>query len=231
MKWLWLFLAAVPQIAAAATSCAIPDRIATPRVERPDPREIRQARIDGYTLALSWSPQFCRDRGDDPGERGQCGREARFGFVLHGLWPDGQGRNDPAWCAAVDRPIPADTIRRNFCMTPSANLLQHEWAKHGTCMTRSPDAYFRSAAILYNVLKWPDMDALSRQRPTTGAFAEAFARTNPGVRADAIRIDTTEGGWLREVKICLGKNFRPRRCPAGRASDPRRALKIWRRVP
>ena len=44
--------------------------------------------FDYYTPVLSWSPTHCSttDRGTDDG---QCARNdgARFGFVLHGLWP------------------------------------------------------------------------------------------------------------------------------------------------
>jgi ribonuclease T2 len=215
-------LAQVPQ-------CIVPKNLPRPQVERAPRAQIKNVRVTGNTLALSWSPQFCREHQGDPRHTGQCGVKGQFGFILHGLWPDGPGRNDPAWCAPVTKPLPAALVQRNFCMTPSAQLQQHEWSKHGTCATRDPERYFKAASILYAALKWPDMNALSFRRPQVGTFIESFAAANPGVPKNAIRVTVTSGGWLDEVRICLDTDYRPRACgnDAGGAS-PRRALKIWR---
>ena len=63
----------------------------------------------------------------------------RFGFVLHGLWPNSGGGKHPQWCSLTPRPS-AEELKANLCMTPAPWLLEHEWAKHGSCMTRSPQA-------------------------------------------------------------------------------------------
>lgn len=224
---LFLFLTAAP-LAAQAPHCVIPAELPEPRLTRPEPGAVRNTRPTHYLLALSWSPQFCRDRGGDPEHASQCGPGARFGFILHGLWPDGPGRDDPAWCAAPTR-VARDTLRRHFCMTPSVDLLQHEWAKHGTCMARDPERYFRAGAILYRSLRWPDMRRLSFDRVSVDDFRGAFARANPGVPANAVLVQTTRGGWLREVQVCYGRDFRPRACPRGESgADGRQRLKIWR---
>jgi ribonuclease T2 len=213
---------------AQAKSCDIPSGEFQVRAERTDREKTNNVAATGNLLALSWSPQFCRKHIGDPDHDTQCGTKNRFGFILHGLWPDGPGRNDPAFCAPAE-PLPAPLIRQNFCMMPSPKLQQHEWTKHGTCMSAKPEHYFKAAAILFNAVRWPDMDKLSREQPTVADFTARFAARNPGLRPEMIRVQAGQGGWLEEVRICLGPDFRPRTCPRDeRGAEPRRALKIWR---
>jgi ribonuclease T2 len=200
---------------------------------RPDLPSDRQPKrllpIGGYTLALTWAPQYCRENGDEASARFQCGSGNRFGFTLHGLWPDGEGEDWPQYCRATGL-IPQPVIRANLCSTPSAQLMQHEWAKHGTCMAgESPAGYFRRATGLYRQLRYPDMDALSRRPLTAGQLAQAIARANPGVPANAMRITATRAGWLDEVWLCMDRRFRYQRCPAHQGGvAPGTAIKIWR---
>lgn len=211
---------------AQAYQCALPDRIQLAQPPSPD-GPVRRMPIAGYTLAASWSPEFCRSGRDGQGM--QCsGRNGRFGFILHGLWPEGRAAY-PQWCSRTPRPSP-QVLRAHLCMTPSARLLEHEWAKHGSCMARRPEGYFRVAAILWNSLRWPDADRLSRQKElTAGDFRRAFVAANPGWQADQIGIVSSPNGWLREVRLCYGRTFMPARCDR-RALGPRDAagLKIWR---
>lgn len=214
---------------AQALQCAIPDRLPRPRPELPTDKEPQRILpIGSYTLAISWSPQHCAGR-IDADDAFQCsGRDGRFGFVLHGLWPDGVGKTWPQYCRAAPL-LPDATIRRNLCMTPSVQLLQHEWAKHGTCMTRKPDDYFAKARSLYTKIAFPDMRALTRRKTlTAGALASAIATANPGLRADMMRITTErKGGWLSEVWMCLDKRFTPVRCPAHQGGvTPRTQIRI-----
>lgn len=185
--------------------------------------------VTGYLLALSWSPEFCRTRADDERYRLQCGGEmARFGFILHGLWPDAPGRRDPRWCRPVPLPRP-QAIRDNLCSTPSADLLAHEWAKHGSCAFASADRYFRAGAVMFNALRFPDMTALSRRRPTAADIRRAFAEENRGLPVDAVAILANRRQWLQEVRICLGRDFRPRACPReDRGADDPVPVRIWR---
>jgi ribonuclease T2 len=216
---------------AQAYRCAIPAEVPTPRAEGPTAREPRRnLPIGGYTLAISWSPQFCRSGGSGrPASAFQCQTGNRFGFVLHGLWPDGRGREWPQYCRAASV-LPQAVIRRNLCATPSAQLLQHEYAKHGTCMGMSPAAYFDRATRLYGRLRYPDMDTLSRRRGlTTGQFAQALARANPGLSPDMLRITADRQGWLDEVWVCLDTRFGYTRCPSRQSGrSPGQPLRIWR---
>ncbi|WP_033922324.1 ribonuclease T2 family protein [Sphingomonas sp. 37zxx] len=224
-----LALAAPMPALAQAYRCAIPaGDIARPRPDGPSAREPRRVvPIGSYTLALSWSPQYCRENGTQASAKMQCGGGNRFGFTLHGLWPDGQGTQWPQYCqpaALLDQRV----IERNLCTTPSVQLLQHEYAKHGTCMNIAPAAYFDRASGLYARIRYPDMDALSRRKKlTTGQFAQAVARANPGMTAAMVKVTADRQGWLDELWVCLDTKFQYRACPrAGRAANL--PLKIWR---
>ncbi|WP_199504174.1 ribonuclease T2 family protein [Qipengyuania sp. YIM B01966] len=213
---------------AQAYQCRMPARVSVPTVTRDGP--VRRVPVTGYTMALSWSPEYCRAAGERGGATLQCGgRNGRFGLILHGLWPEGRGGNYPQWCTSS--PVPSSAlVRRHLCMTPSARLLAHEWAKHGSCMARRPDTYFRVAAILWNSLAKPDLDQLSR-RPelNAGAIREAFVIANPGWRADAVGVHLNRRGWLDEIRLCYGRHFMPTRCDARRlGARDNASVRIWR---
>ena len=219
-------LALLPAPALAqAYQCAPPQRIAPTSPVTPD-GPVRRMAIARYTLAASWSPEFCR--GDKHSM--QCsGANGRFGFVLHGLWPEARRGPPPQWCGLAPRPSPA-LIRRNLCMTPVPRLIEHEWAKHGSCMVRTPDAYYRTAGILWRSLRWPDADRLSRQENlTVGDVRRAFVLANRDWKADQVGVALSRTGWLRELRLCYGRDFMPQACPRGSLGPPDSApLKIWR---
>jgi ribonuclease T2 len=220
---------------AQAWQCKAPANLSRPVPETIPRDEVRRTPVEGYILTLSWSREFCRGRQNSAAMALQCsGKIGEFGFVLHGLWPEGKGPDYPAWCrkaGLLSRKLIAD----NICMTPSVQLLQHEWAKHGTCMARRPETYFGVAKLMFEAIEFPDMDRLSRTEEKTGKplsaadLAAAFATYNEGLPASAVKAKTNERGWLQEVRICLGKNFRPQRCPRFVKGAPDSAtVKIWR---
>ncbi len=214
---------------AQANMCHVPDNLPAAEAENPPPGEVRNIRPTQYLMALSWSPQFCKSRGDDPKHAVQCGGEAgKFGFILHGLWPDVEGRDDPAWCGPA-KPLSQALMRQNLCMMPSPHLMQHEWAKHGTCASAEPERYFKAAGLLFNALKFPDMNALSRRQITIASFTAAFSGLNPGIRPDMIVVTVDKGGWLKEMRLCLDAKLKPKRCAQEDwGTKPTRFLKIWR---
>lgn len=101
-------------------------------------------------------------------------------------------------------------------------------------MARTPDAYFAAARLMFDALEFPDMARLSREPErgtplTVAALAQRFADLNDGLPANAISVKTNDKGWLEEVRICLGKNFKPRRCPTFSKGAPANAqIRIWR---
>ena len=158
MKWLPIVLVlAIPATAnAQAYQCRAPSVLHPAPVERKPASEPRRVKpITGYTLALSWSPEFCRTRKDQPRHKTQCsGDDGSFGFILHGLWPDARDSAYPQWCRTA-RKLPAPVVKRNFCMMPTTKLMAHEWAKHGTCMAKRPETYFRVSRIMFNAVQYP----------------------------------------------------------------------------
>jgi len=140
----------VPALA-QAYQCSAPRVLEPVRPITPD-GPVRRTAISGYTLAASWSPDYCKTSGDTASM--QCsGRNGQFGFVLHGLWPESRGTY-PQWCATTPQPSAA-LLRQHLCMTPSTRLLAHEWAKHGSCMARTPAQYFKVGAILWRSIECP----------------------------------------------------------------------------
>jgi ribonuclease T2 len=219
---------------AQAWQCRPTKFLPRPALELPEAGQVRRTPVAGYTLALSWSRETCRGRERDPAMRYQCsGDIGDFGFVLHGLWPEAKGPNYPQYCRSVGV-LPRKVIADNVCMTPAPQLIQHEWAKHGTCMAKTPEAYFGAARLIYGAIQFPDMDRLSRQVErgtplTAGGLAAAFADLNEGLPADAVRIKTSAKGWLEEVRICLGKDLKPKRCRAfAQGMRGEATVKVWR---
>jgi ribonuclease T2 len=230
MRWAALSLVMLPGVASAqALVCTPPATPPRPVADLPDAGQPKRVLpIGGYTLAITWAPEYCRKGGFSPAARFECGSGNRFGFSLHGLWPDGVGKDWPQYCKATPI-LPPAVIKGMMCSTPSAQLIQHEWAKHGTCTGLVPSAYFGRSNGLYSKLRYPDMDALSRGPLTVGKFQAAFAAANPGISANAIRVTAKRGGWLDELWLCLDTRLNYQRCRAGTGGLPSNAtLKIWR---
>jgi len=101
-------------------------------------------------------------------------------------------------------------------------------------MARRPETYFGAARLMFGAIEFPDMDYLSRQykrgKPLTAAgLAEAFEVNNADLPAHAVRVKTNRKGWLQEVRICLGRDFMPRRCPQWTRGAPDSSIvKVWR---
>jgi len=225
---LWPLALALPApVFAQAYQCSLPRRVDVPAPVTPD-GPVRRKPVASYILAASWSPEYCRM--DGKRDTMQCsGRNGRFGFVLHGLWPEAARGPPPQWCPTRLRPSP-DLIRRNLCMTPAPSLLAHEWAKHGSCMVKKPETYLKVSAILWRSLRWPDADRLSRRKNlTAGDLREAFVRRNPDWKPSQVGIETSRSGWLRGLRLCYGTDFMPRNCSrSGLGPADSAPLRIWR---
>lgn len=160
-----------------------------------------------YMLALTWAPEDCRANGGDRGYWVQC-KVNNFGFVVHGLWPNGAARRHPRYCGPAPAISPA-TVRANACMTPSTTMQQHEWAAHGTCGWDTPEAYFAQSAKLWRALEIPMLTAATM---TAGEVRDAFAAANPGVKREGIYIKAVEGNRLMDVRLCYDLDYHPMAC-------------------
>lgn len=177
-----------------------------------DRRQNRPGQFDFYVLSLSWSPSFC----DAAGERGtppqdQCGARP-YSFVVHGLWPQYE-RGFPEFCQ-----VPAPRLDRNIVssmldLMPSPRLIFQQWDKHGTCSGLNPRAYFENVRKARAQVKIPDayVELTRTLTVTPDEVEEAFVEANSGLPRDAIAV-TCDNRRLREVRICLSKEFGFRDC-------------------
>ena len=175
-------------------------------------------------LALSWSPEWCRTRGGSAEARFQC-RQNHMGFVVHGLWPNGPSKRHPRYCAPAPA-INAATVRKNYCMTPSADLLQHEWAAHGTCGWKTPEAYFDRARALWNAIDAPSLSFPAGKEVTAGDVRDAFLARNRALRRNALYVKVADGNRLQEVRICHDLGFRPAACRGGLGAPDHARIRI-----
>lgn len=167
-------------------------------------------RFDYYLLSLSWSPSYCAEAGDrDPR---QCGRDRRFSFVVHGLWPQNE-RGWPSDCATRQAgPSPALAASMLDIM-PSPRLVAHEWETHGACSGLPAQGYFDLVRRVRNTVRIPvAYQAPAQTLMVTGAEVErAFVAANPGLSPAAVAVQC-DRARLREVRICVTKDGRPRAC-------------------
>jgi ribonuclease T2 len=160
--------------------------------------------FDFYLMNLSWSPEFCSIEGASP----ECA--ARPGFILHGLWTQNNDGSYPVFCS--EQPAPAD-LSRNLDITPDIALLQHEWAKHGTCSGVGPESFFAMEHQAFRSLKIPQqfqhIDQEISLAPT--AILDLFAQANPNFPQGSILL-SCGGNHLTAIEACFAKNLKPIVC-------------------
>jgi ribonuclease T2 len=168
----------------------------------------RAGQFDYYVLSLSWSPEHCAspDRSaSDP----QCAY-GRYGFVVHGLWPQHE-RGFPESCAAQST-LGQSVVDGMLDIMPSPVLIRHEWSKHGTCSGMPPAAHFAKVRAAYAAVQIPApyQDPPAARRVDTNRLRQEFLQANPGLDGNHLAVLCTKR-YLEEVRICLDKQLRPRR--------------------
>ncbi|MCI3179658.1 ribonuclease [Caulobacter sp. CCUG 60055] len=158
-----------------------------------------------YVLALTWTPGFCATHSDPV----ECGHG--LGFGLHGLWPQYDARTFPASCSRAA--LPADVRERYKSLYPSPTMIDHEWAKHGTCSGLDPAGYFALSDKLRGSVTIPSAYATARTvgEQETSALKQAFRQANPDIPADGV-VTVTAGHVLTEVQVCFSKTGEFRSC-------------------
>lgn len=181
----------------------------------------RAAGFDYYVLALTWTPTWCEAEAgpDDAARGGQCDPRRNLGFTLHGLWPQDDAGGWPEYC---DTDARDPTRRESAAMADvmgSGGLAWYQWKKHGRCSGLDPADYFGAARRVYGALSLP---VPARGAATPEAIEAAFLRANPALSPDGV-IVTCGGGKLREVRVCLTREFAPRACAPDVLADACRA--------
>jgi len=179
--------------------------------QRRDALPSTPGQFDYYLLSLSWSPQYCLEMGDDPNDL-QCAPGRRFGFIVHGLWPENQTGMNPRAC----KPAPAldpQTEKSMLDIMPSQQLVTHEWGAHGTCSGLPPANYFKLTRAAWQKVRIP----AKYQAPPAPIvvpvkeFRQALVDATPGLKSENFALYCDER-YLREVRVCLDKNLNFRPC-------------------
>jgi ribonuclease T2 len=159
----------------------------------------RPGAFDYYVLALSWSPEFCHSHPEKP----EC-QSGRFGFVVHGLWPqdtDGYPEN----CST------APGLRDPSSMTdimPDESLVAHEWKTHGTCSGLDADAYFRLVREAFESVTIPsELSSPKRMFSVTPQkLKQEFVATNPRLKAEDVTV-SCGNNYLTGVSVCFNRQL------------------------
>jgi ribonuclease T2 len=164
--------------------------------------------FDFYLLNLSWSPEFCAARPASP----ECA--AHPGFVVHGLWPQNIDGTYPENCSSA--PGPANPSQYTDFI-PTASLVVHEWATHGTCSGLAPDAYFGLIRRAFHAVRIPNA-LVNPTQPTMQPPADilaSFAQINTGFPPDSFAL-SCGNNYLTAIEVCLDKNLHPESCQSVR---------------
>jgi ribonuclease T2 len=165
-----------------------------------------------YLLSLSWSPAFCLA---SPGAA-ECNGPRRYGFIVHGLWPQYE-KGWPEHCD-VHVSVPDDVVQGIADLMPARGLVYHEWSAHGTCSGLQPSAFFALVRRARTGISIPPELSSPTQavEQSPAAIASAFLRANPHLPAQSVLVTCTGQGSprLREVHVCLDRDLAPRACSA-----------------
>jgi ribonuclease T2 len=180
--------------------------------------------FDYYLLSLSWSPAFCLG---DPGAV-ECSGPRRFGFIVHGLWPQYEKRW-PENCD-VHQPVPDSVVTGISDLMPARGLVYHEWSAHGTCSGLSPADFFALVRRAFSGIVIPasllGTDQAIEESPA--ALGAAFLRANPQLSAQSIVVTCSgqQAPRLHEVHICFDRELNSRTCSADAARGSCRAATL-----
>ena len=129
-----------------------------------------------YVLAASWQPSFCEIKPNKPECTSQT--EDRFdatSFSIHGLWPRSQYCNVSRNIQELDKhrrwlELPAlelsPALRQELAIKMpgyQSGLHRHEWYKHGTCYSATPEEYYQETISLLDQLNASEVRTLLAQ--------------------------------------------------------------------
>ena len=168
------------------------------------------AKFDFYMLALSWSPDYCAESGNNDPQ--QCSIGKKLGFVLHGLWPQ-YNQGYPSNCTNEKLP---DSVQAKFPgLYPSTSLYDHEWEKHGTCTGLTPEQYLTLSKRLKESVAIPNTYRSPEQpiRVTATQLKKEFVTSNPTMTEQGLAINCSGSGrFLSELYVCFTPDGAPTPC-------------------
>lgn len=176
------------------------------------PRRTAPGKFDFYVLSLSWSPDYCASPAGTR-DRFQCAGPRKYGFVVHGLWPQFE-RGWPEACTTDPLNLPAALKKDVLEIMPSERLMRHEWNKHGTCSGLTSQRYFEGILATWaNVRIPPELKALTAAEVefSPAEIERRFVGANPGLRPNMLAVECG-GRFLKEVRVCFDKNLKFRAC-------------------
>jgi ribonuclease T2 len=177
--------------------------------------------FDYYLLSLSWSPAFCLEK---PGAA-ECNGPRRFGFIVHGLWPQYE-KGWPENCNVPQR-VPDNVVTGISDLMPARGLVYHEWSAHGTCSGLSPAEFFALIRRARGSVAIPTalVETSQAVEESPAAIRAAIQSANPKLPAQAIVVTCSgqESPRLREVHVCFDRDLNPRACSADAARRSCRA--------
>ena len=182
--------------------------------KKPKPSTSKESTFAYYLLALSYAPDFCSEPQGvkDPRE---CGAGRHVGFVVHGLWPQGESARGPENCGSAS-PVSQSIVQQTLKYIPTESLIQHEWSTHGTCSNLSVADYFATVRKARDSVSIPkDLDQPSQKLQLSPAEIEGkLAAANPSFPSGAFRTSCYKDGELQEARVCFNKDLTPRPCTA-----------------
>src|SRR4051794_33650814 len=141
-----------------------------------------------YLLTLSWAPDFCA-LPSVPKDPRECGKGRKVGFIVHGLWPQGEQSRGPERCGSAS-PVSQDIVRVMLNYIPTESLIQHEWTTHGRCSGLTAADYFaaarkaRDSVTIPNDFKAPSSEMHVKPQDIVADFEAA----NPSFPKGAFRV-------------------------------------------
>ncbi len=164
--------------------------------------------FDYYLLNLSWAPAFC-SANSGHASSSECDPAHHFGFVVHGLWPENNNGSYPQNCGSSS-PVSGSVVQHMLPIMPDRGLIQHEWARHGTCSGLAAQDYFGEIETAFGKVRIPPEYSNPRNAVSASPaeIEEKFAQVNHAP-AGAFRVVCSRE---LDVEVCLTKDLQFRQC-------------------
>ncbi|GAB4266732.1 MAG: ribonuclease T2 [Pararhodobacter sp.] len=168
--------------------------------------------FDHYMLALSWTPAYCAEDGDERDDP-RCADGRGIGWAVHGLWPQYADGDWPEYCHTPHRDPSRRETRDEAPLFGTAGAAWHQWNKHGRCTGLSAQDYYDLVRLAVSRVNLPEVfDGITRAlRVDPNVVEAAFIEANPELEPDML-VTSCRRGELVEIRLCLTRDLEPRDC-------------------